>query len=842
MGSGRARGAAMAAGAAIAAVLAAAGPAAAAGPLWPSMRHDARNTGSSRVAAQYRGDRPWAFHTAKGIFSTPVIGADGTIYVGSADTRFFALTPSGRVRWQRRTGGIIDAAAAIGPYDARTGTTPLTFGSGDERLYQVRADTGRVRWILRAPRPPADTQLVSWWEGNVAPAPDGDLYVGNTGGGAYRISAGGKVRWVDQRANSVWTTPAFAPDGTTYWGSLDLSAFALGPDGRERWAAGTLGYVVASPAVGTDGTVYTASFDGHVVARDPATGAARWTFATHDHVYASPALGERGGVTRDVYVASTDGSVYALTPDGRLRWSYDTGDPIRSSPVVGRAPGDAARDVVYVGSSDGRLYALDAATGHRRWSFDTTPSDPRLADRNDLNGSPALGRDGLYVGGEHGDLVYVPYDYCLHRRDARCSTAPGTPLTRTLTSALWLSPGGATLARGPQDSVSPSASFAFRLVRRRDGVTQDAGLRPAPTPERLVSFDPPVPLTAQLSGDGRELLVRPRGFLRPGTSYRVRIRGPYALNAISPTGARVPGPVAGHVDSTVAFRTTAAARRRPPLHTGQDRVTGLRIRRLALPVPPFLTSVNQIGFDSYEWLAGTLEVTPPDAGDRGRVLLWVTGLRPGPGGVPVADPKAGFAFPIAGRYQGDALILSRRDLSLRLSFGDIAQRRFELRGRLGADGRMDPGASLSSETDCRTLPTYGPLLTAIGLCNARGVLPAAGTFLTAPYPRSGPAARRPPGLRVRRVSLAGRTARASFALAPGRHYRPGRHVVSIVLAAARTLEPVAFDQVKATTVSTDAHGDLRSVTVRVPPGAKLPQRVRAYVVADAFPLAGLTLR
>ena len=390
--------------------------------------------------------------------------------------------------------------------------------------------------------------------------------------------------------------------------------------------------------------------------------------------------------------------------------------------------------------------------------------------------------------------------------------------------------------------MAAASAFTFRLVHRRGGVTFDSGLLPAPTPERLVSFDPPVPLTAELSGDGRELLVRPRGFLRPGTRYRVRVRGPYALTTTSATGARVPGPAAGRVDSAVAFRTTAAAARRPPLHTGQDRVTGLRIRRLALPVPPFLTSVNQIGFDSYEWLAGTLQVTRPDKRDRGRLLLWVTGLRPGPAGVPVTDPKAGFAFPIAGRYQGDALILSRRDLSLRLSFGDIPQRRFELRGRLGADGRMDPGASLSSETDCRTLPTYGPLLVAIGLCNARGVLPAAGTFLTAPYPRRGPAARRPPGLRVRRVSLAGRTARATFALAPGRHYRPGGHVVSIVLADARTLEPVAFDQPAATTVQTGAHGDLRSVRVRVPPGAPLPRRVRAYVLADAFPLAGLTLR
>ena len=74
---------------------------------------------------------------------------------------------------------------------------------------------------------------------------------------------------------------------------------------------------------------------------------------------------------------------------------------MRSSPVLGRAPRGGGR-ILYVGSSNGSLYALDAETGRRRWSYDTTPRDPVLRDRNDLNCSPALGRRGVYIGGEHG--------------------------------------------------------------------------------------------------------------------------------------------------------------------------------------------------------------------------------------------------------------------------------------------------------------------------------------------------------------------------------------------------------------------------------------------------------
>ena len=61
------------------------------------------------------------------------------------------------------------------------------------------------------------------------------------------------------------------------------------------------------------------------------------------------------------------------------------------------------------------------------------------------------------------------------------------------------------------------------------------------------------------------------------------------------------------------------------------------MRRLAIPLPPFLPSVNQIGFDSYDWIVGTLEITPPDASGEGTALFWIVGARRGRGGVPVAE-------------------------------------------------------------------------------------------------------------------------------------------------------------------------------------------------------------
>ena len=125
--------------------------------------------------------------------------------------------------------------------------------------------------------------------------------------------------WTFTAGNSVWTTPAFTADGSSFWGSLDLNIYRLSPHGHPVWHTFTPGFVVSSPAIGSDGTVYIGSFDSKLYALDPATGTPKWTFPTSDHVYSSPALGhDNHGHTNAIYFASTNGSVYDLSPSGKL--------------------------------------------------------------------------------------------------------------------------------------------------------------------------------------------------------------------------------------------------------------------------------------------------------------------------------------------------------------------------------------------------------------------------------------------------------------------------------------------------------------------------------------------
>ena len=66
-----------------------------------------------------------------------------------------------------------------------------------------------------------------------------------------------------------------------------------------------------------------------------------------------------------VYVGSNDHRVYALdAATGNELWSFATGEVVVSVPTV-------VDGVVYVGSNDNHLHALDADTGEKLWSYDT---------------------------------------------------------------------------------------------------------------------------------------------------------------------------------------------------------------------------------------------------------------------------------------------------------------------------------------------------------------------------------------------------------------------------------------------------------------------------------------
>lgn len=79
----------------------------------------------------------WTFQIGGYIKTTPAIGADGTIYMGSAESdNFYAVNPDGTQKWAFQAGGIIDSSPAIG----EDGTVYVV--SSDRNLYAINSSSG----------------------------------------------------------------------------------------------------------------------------------------------------------------------------------------------------------------------------------------------------------------------------------------------------------------------------------------------------------------------------------------------------------------------------------------------------------------------------------------------------------------------------------------------------------------------------------------------------------------------------------------------------------------------------------------------------------------------------
>ncbi len=811
---------------------------------WPTFRRDHQNTGRSEFPAGYAGDQPWSFRTGKGVFSTPVIDGDGAVYVGSADHTFYAINPDGSQKWAVETGEIIDSAGALPRSKGETSDRTVIFPSGDGYLYTVKAEDGALVDKFDA-RVATRESYNNWFEGNVAIGFDATVYAGNTNFNYYAIDPNGDLKWVYETGANNWSNAALGDDATIFWGSNDTYVRGVDPAGVEKWRKMTLGFIAASAAVGSDGTVYMPSFDSYLYALDPSTGKVQWKFKTNDHIYSSVALGaDPAGTTSAIYFGSTDGMFYAVDPSGELLWTYDTGDPIRSSPAIGKTP-DGQNDIVYFGAGNGKLYALNASDGTRRWSFDTTPDDPELVDRNDLNGSPALGKNGIVIGGEHGNVWYLPYDFCLNNQDARCSTDSSEDLPADTTGFFYVTPGGSTVLTGTPE-IPIASIVTLRLLLRENGETIDAWVCNSPIGCRenalVVRAEPPFPMRVEKSADGHFLHIIPEGFLQPSTDYTLTVESNVYTGGLPVGNLTLGGKKRARIEDTVTLRTQATDGEPLPMKLGDDEVTALEWTRLAVPIPPMMPSLNQIGFDYLDWIIGAVDITDPDAQGGGKATLWAIGAKRDSEGRLVADPESDFTLPLSGRYQDNAFILTDQDFVMPVTGIPIPFNLFDLRGQLGADLRVEPGATVYADTEALSIPTFGPYLVIAGLANNWfEKLLVAGTYLTRPY-EDGTANLRPDGLTVAALDYtpptreeAGKVT-ATFELAAGASYRLDEHRPGILLMDTAQTQAVYLDYHNNLSSTADASGNVATVTLTIPTGTAVPEHMDVIVLADVFPL------
>jgi outer membrane protein assembly factor BamB len=404
-------------------------------------------------ALNVTGRYEWHFPTGDSVESSPAV-AYGMVFVGSDSGKVYALNETtGDKIWSNSTGGAVKSSPAVA--DGRVFT-----GSMNGSVYALNATTGNILWNFPT-------------EGFVYSSPavaDGKVFVGSGDNRIYVLNATtGFQIWNYTTGDSIYSSPAVAKD-MVFIGSDDKKVYAFGPENKapqpnikiyptEPFILQTVtfdgsasydpdGYIVnctwnfgddntRENIAWEDGKIVTHAYGavgnytvtltvtdyhdisthrktnnasqpvtvqeawpmyrhdwnhkGYSTSLAPVTNSTPWnmtigTVISGDWMYSSPAV-----IDGVVYIGSTNGTVCALdATDGSVIWKRTPGGSIYSSPAV-------ADGLVFVGSYDFWVYALYASNGTLRWSYETLGS---------IYSSPTVA-NGLVFVGSQDNKVYA---------------------------------------------------------------------------------------------------------------------------------------------------------------------------------------------------------------------------------------------------------------------------------------------------------------------------------------------------------------------------------------------------------------------------------------------------
>jgi eukaryotic-like serine/threonine-protein kinase len=279
-----------------------------------------------------------------------------------------------------QTGTIVRKLTPVAANSFTVKATPIADGgmiyiaATDNNLYAIDTADGHIIWQFSADGPLVSSPTIY----------NNDLYIASTAGTLYDLDkSSGNQNWTYQPLTAYGSTivnakfissPAVSypyvyigsvSDSNMYCiyasGVIDASGSLVG---AERWRFKTKGAIYSSPSV-LSGHVIFGSNDNHVYCVDSTinppmgvnTPRVIWNDSANNQVWSSPYA-----YNQVIFVGSYDYNLYALNiRDGGIKWKFATTGLIKSSPL-------AYKGMVYVGSYDKRLYAVDSATGTVKWS------------------------------------------------------------------------------------------------------------------------------------------------------------------------------------------------------------------------------------------------------------------------------------------------------------------------------------------------------------------------------------------------------------------------------------------------------------------------------------------
>ncbi len=279
------------------------------------------NADQNLYAINPNGTLKWTFRTGYGVYSAPAINStDGTIYIAvpPPDGSLYAINPDRTMKW-RYTGIAPGASEPVIGSDGTVYIGTSTVNGVGGGLYAIRPD-GALNWNVLTGMIVSTSSIGS----------DGTIFVGASDGNFYALNpSDGTPKWTYPEG-SIEVPTAIGNDGTIYVGAGSLLAISSG--GTLKWMYPTPGGsfdIIPSLAIGSDGTIYAGNIDGNLYAiNGPLTG---WDLTNSQRIFIIQAGGS-GSDAISVSLAGGSSTTVSLSCSGLPAGASCSFNPSSGSP------------------------------------------------------------------------------------------------------------------------------------------------------------------------------------------------------------------------------------------------------------------------------------------------------------------------------------------------------------------------------------------------------------------------------------------------------------------------------------------------------------------------------
>lgn len=345
------------------------------------------------------------------------IGADGTMYIGGADSLWAINSTTGDIRWRHYTGAVrrVTSSPTIGP----NGT--IYFGSENGKIYALASDSlglANSSWPMDGGESKHQRRVgsvrispsVSKENINNTVIPGGRLELKPNVVGTVPLS----FQWIFKGVNisgansRVLTITNFqsSHQGEYYlrvsnsWGCVTSLVANIGiafPNGYKKWEALTQDYHRSTPAICTDGSIIYTAGNRKIFKVDKVTGT-KYTVLPENKFFSSPSVDLKGAAYAVCDGINNIGVLYSINiKSGLVNW---TNDSQRFGPMI-RSQSISSDGMVFVSNFD-TVIGYDGLTGVAKWFF----SESGLQV-----GPPSIDSDGnIVLAGSRGDSVIMVID------------------------------------------------------------------------------------------------------------------------------------------------------------------------------------------------------------------------------------------------------------------------------------------------------------------------------------------------------------------------------------------------------------------------------------------------